>query len=70
MSLITNPIFNEVEIAYLDFVLRHEFSEKSEVIEQLNNMKETTLCLNWKYSMPIVLQWILMLLWMDRYLFI
>ena len=40
MSFITNSIFQDVEITYLDFILRHEFPEKSNVIEQLNNMKE------------------------------
>lgn len=40
MPLITNSIFNDVEKAHLEFVLSHEFPEKTDVIEQLNNMKE------------------------------
>ena len=40
MPLITNSIFNDVEKAHLEFVLCHEFPKKSNVIEQLNNMKE------------------------------
>jgi hypothetical protein len=40
MPLITNSIFTDVEKAHLEFVLSHDFPEKSEVIEQLNNMKE------------------------------
>ena len=40
MSLIANSIFNDVEKAHLEFILCHEFPEKSDVIEQLNNMKE------------------------------
>lgn len=40
MPLITNSIFNDVEKTHLEFVLCHEFPKKSNVIEQLNNMKE------------------------------
>ena len=40
MPLITNSIFDDAEKAYLEFVLSHDFPEKCDVIEQLNNMKE------------------------------
>lgn len=40
MPLITNSIFNDVEKTHLEFVLSHEFPKKTDVIEQLNNMKE------------------------------
>ena len=40
MPSIINPIFSDVEKANLEFVLSYDFSEKSDVIEQLNNMKE------------------------------
>ena len=40
MPLITNSVFSDVEKAHLEFVLSHDFPEKSDVIEQLNNIKE------------------------------
>ena len=40
MTLITNPIFTEIEKAHLEFVLSHNFPEKSDIMEQLNNMQE------------------------------
>ena len=40
MTLITNPIFTEIEKAHLEFVLSHNFPGKSDVIAQLNNMQE------------------------------
>ena len=40
MPFIINSIFTEIEKAHLEFVLSYDFPEKSDVIEQLNNMKE------------------------------
>ena len=40
MPYISNPIFSEVEKANLEFVLRHNFPKKRDVINQLNHMKE------------------------------
>ncbi len=40
MNKIINPIYTVTEKAHLEFVLSHEFSKKSDVIEQLNNMKD------------------------------
>jgi hypothetical protein len=40
MPLITNSIFNDIEKAYLEFVLSFDFAEKSDVIEQLNSIKD------------------------------
>lgn len=40
MSFITNPVFSEIERTHLEFVLSHDFPKRSNVIEQLNNMKE------------------------------
>ena len=39
MPLIINTVFNKTEKAYLEFVLSHDFPEKCEVIEQLNEIK-------------------------------
>lgn len=40
MSFITNPIFTEREKTHLEFVLQREFPERSNVVSQLNKMKE------------------------------
>lgn len=40
MPYITNPIFTEIEKAHLEFILSYDFSEKSDIIAQLNNVKE------------------------------
>jgi hypothetical protein len=40
MPLITNSIFTDIEKTHLEFVLSHYFLEKSNVVEQLNNIKE------------------------------
>ncbi len=40
MPLITNSIFTDTEKTYLEFVLSYDFPEKSDVLEQLNHMKE------------------------------
>lgn len=40
MSLITNPIFAQLEKTHLEFVLQHEFEGREYVIEQLNKMKD------------------------------
>lgn len=40
MRLITNPVFNRMEVTFLEFLLQHEFPEKSMIIRQLNSLKE------------------------------
>lgn len=40
MPVITNPVFDPVEKAYLEWMLAYDFPERMDVVEQLNNMKE------------------------------
>ena len=40
MPFLTNSVFTDIEKAHLEFVLSHDFPERSDIIEQLNNMKD------------------------------
>ena len=46
MPYITNPVYTELEKSYLAFVLCHDFPKKSDVIVQLNKMKEADITRN------------------------
>ena len=41
MDYITNPVYSDREKQYMNFILQHDFPEKSAVIKQLNEMRET-----------------------------